>query len=483
MLIFNRTSRSGFNLNFLLGILIAALFVALLLASNKYDQLWILSIPIVLIIVWKSNLWTLIFITLLVFIGDWLIDLEILPPQFMWGHELFILLLFIKAITNRLLKKTHIVFTGGWVLLAFLLVNIVSQYINKTGLVNMILFLRLVLIAYFLFLAIINLDLKEKELKIFTNLLLFLIIIQLPVAISKMFIYGQGERAIGTYGYHGGTLSTALPLVVIGFGLVFRLIYRKSLLFIGLVLGAISFAVIGGKRGFIFFLPLLMIFLSWYLKDNIRYLFRYTVLGAIIFFIALYLALSFIPTLSPERGFKSNLDPEYAISFATQYTTRESWGLSWGRTKTNVNVFNNLASRGILHFLFGTGPGAAMKSRFDTFDTRDKLKEEFNIGYGITGMTLIAMSVGYLGVFFVFLLLFIIMRKCSSYYKKAIDPFWRAYGLSMAAFSFIMIIINFAYAPIILDDLLASLYFCLSSFIVLKANRLGEEKKQELVLA
>lgn len=483
MLIFNRTSRSGFNLNFLLGILIVALCVALFLASNMYDQLWILSIPIVLIIVWKSNLWTLIFITLIVFFGDWFIDLGILPSHFMWGYELFILLLFIKAITNRFLKKTHIVFTGGWVIFAFLVVNIMSQYINKTGLVNMILFLRLILISYFLFLAIINLDLKEIELKIFTNLLLFLIIVQLPVAIIKMFIYGQGEHAIGTYGYQGGTLSTALPLIVVGFGLAFYLVYRKSLLFIGLVLGAITFAIIGGKRGFIFFLPLLLIFLSWHLKDNIRYLFRYAVLGTVIFFIALYFALSFIPTLSPERGFKSSLDPEYAISFATQYTTRESRGLSWGRTQTNINVFNNLASKGSLHFLFGTGPGAAMKSRFDAFDTRNKLNEEFNIGYGITGMTWIAMSVGYLGVFFVFLLLFIIMRKCSTYYKKAVDPFWRAYGLSMAAFSFIMIIINFAYAPIILDDLLASLYFCLSSFIILKANRLGEEKKQELTIA
>jgi len=473
MALLNKRDKNRLHLNFLLLILIFALVAALILASHNYDQLLFLLLPLLIFIVWKSNLATIIIISLVVFFGDWLIGLKVLPPQFMWGHELLVLLIFIKAIGNRLLRKTKVIFVGGWIILAFLVVSLLSLYINKSGFVNLLLFLRLVLNSYLLFLAVINLDLEESKIKIFLNTLLALIVIQLPVAVIKLFIYGQGEQAIGTYDYHGGTLSTALPLIVIGFGFSYFLMYKKSFFFIGLVLGAVAFAIIGGKRGFIFFLPLILIFLSWYLKDNFKNLFRYAVVGGVVFFIALYFALSFVPRLSPESGGRS-FDPGYAIDFATDYTTRELGGVSWGRTRTNINVFKDLADRGIIAFLFGTGPGSVMKTRFATFDTREKLMEEFNIGYGITGLSWIAINVGYLGMFFSFFLIFWIMRRCTSYYSIEKNPFWRSFGLGMIVFSFVMIIINFAYAPILLVDMIAIHYFLLSGFVILKEKELCE---------
>jgi hypothetical protein len=318
--------------------------------------------------------------------------------------------------------------------------------------------------------------LKKKEIKIYLNVILTLIIIQLPVAIIKMFIYGQGEQAIGTYDYHGGTLSTALPLIVIGFGLSYFLIYRRSLLYLSLVLGAVAFAIIGGKRGFIFFLPLVIIFLSWYLKDDIRYLFKYAAITGGLFLIALYFALSFVPTLSPERGLRAQLDPSYAINFATDYTTKTQSGLSWGRTSTNINVLTNLYQRGALSFLFGRGPGSVMKSRFESLDTRSRVMDEFNVGYGVTGMSWLAMNVGYLGVFLIFLLIFIILRRSAAIFYNKNDPFWRSFGVSMAVFSFIMLVINFAYAPLFLMDLISVHYFSFSGILLLREKK-GEESE------
>lgn len=464
--------KSGFSLHFLFGILILALLVALLFSTNQPKNLWLLSVPLILFVVMKSNLWTLILITVIVFFGNWLIDLTLLPPQIMWGREILILLLLVKAIARKMLTKTKVVFTGGWIFLAFFLVNLVSFYINRSGSINMLLFIRLVFDSYLLFLAVINLEIEEKELKIYTYCLLGLIIIQLPVAFIKMLVYGQGEQAIGTYDYHGGTLSTVLPLVVIGFGLAFYLVYNKGLLFIGLVLGSVAFAIIGGKRGFIFFLPAVLIFISWYLKDDIRHLFKYALIGGVIFLAALYFALSLIPTLSPGRTERSDFDLKYAISFATNYTTKQSQGLTWGRTTTSINVFQNLSSRGSLPFLFGTGPGSVMKSRFDAFDTRRRLMEEFNVGYGITGLTYVAMNAGYLGAFLIFLLIYVIMRKCAAYFRKEKEPFWRAFGLSLVVFSFILIFINVIYAPVMIDDLLSTLYFGLAGFIVVREKKL-----------
>lgn len=468
MPILNRINGSRRHIHFVTLMLCLALIFGIILTYHDDVQIWALALPLVLLLVWRSNLITLLLITIIVFFGDWLIGLGVLPEQFMWVHEILLVLIFLKALINRILMKKHIIFTGGWIFLAFMIVCMISLYMNYSGFLNLFLFLRLSLLSYFLFLAVVNLDMKEKEIKTYLYVVLTLIIIQLPVAIVKMFIYGQGEQAIGTYDYHGGTLSTALPLIVIGFGLSFFLAYKRSLSFIMLILGAIAFAIIGGKRGFIFFLPVMIIFLSWYLKDDIRYLFKYAVITGGIFLVALYFALSLVPTLSPERGLKSQLDPSYAVSFATDYTIKQQRGLSWGRTSTNINVFTNLYNRGALVFLFGRGPGSVMKSRFETYDTRNRVMDEFNIGYGITGMSWLAMNVGYLGVFLIFMLIFIILRRCSAHFHKEKNAFWRSFGLSMAVFSFVMLIINFAYAPLLLVDLISIHYFSFSAIVIFR---------------
>lgn len=477
MPVFERINSCGIHRNFLILILGLALLFGIILTYHQIVQIWVLVLPLIFFLVLRSNFLTLLGIIVIVFFGDWLISLQLLPGQFMWLHEILVVFLFLKAALNSLLKKIRFSVVGGWVILTFLVVCLASFYMNHSGLVNLALFIRLTLVSYLLFLAVINLDIQEKEMKALLRVILGLIILQLPVAVIKMSVYGQGEQAIGTYDYHGGTLSTALPLIVIGFGMSYFLVHRKSILYIGLVLGAVAFAIIGGKRGFIFFLPLVIIFLSWYLKDNIKYLFKYAVIAGLVFFIALYFALSFVPTLSPQRGLKPSLDPSYALAFATDYTTKQQEGLSWGRTSTNINVFKNLYNRGALTFLFGRGPGAAMKSRFESTDTRDRIMEEFGIGYGVTGMSWLAMNTGYFGTLLLFLLFFMIMRRSSRYFRKETDPFWSAYGLSLTVFSFVMLLISIAYAPLLLMDFINIQYFCLSGFLIIKEGRQQEAEQ------
>jgi len=463
-----------FQRNFLVMIFILALLLGLVLSYHANVQVWILVLPLLVLLVWRSNLITLLIIIFAVFFGDWFIELNILPHQFMWVLEFFVVLLFAKALVNRLIRRRRVDFMGGWFIFGFLTVCFVSFYINSPGVLNLLLFLRLILIAYLLMVAVSNLEISEKQKKILLYVLLGLIIIQLPVAVVKMSIYGQGEQAIGTYAYQGGTQSTALPLIVIGFGLAFFLVYRKSLLFIGLVLGAIAFAIIGGKRGFIFFLPIVIIYVSWHMRNDIKNFFKYAAIAGGIFLLAFYFALSFVPTLSPSGELGTRFDPSYALSFATDYTTKQEDGLSWGRTSSNINVFKNLYADGALSFLFGKGPGSAMKSRFEEADTRSKIMEEFGVGYGITGIGMMAMNVGYLGYLFIFLVLFSIMRKSAIYYRKETNPFWRSFGLSMAVFSFVMIVIELIYAPLLLLGLIPINYFLLSGILFLK-NRERQE--------
>jgi len=456
------------QLNSIIAIIILCFIGGIFLSQGNFILAASLLLPLLFFFTWKFNLLTLMIISILVFFGDWLISINFMPDEFMWLQEIFIIFLFFKGILIGISIKKENNFFYGWIILGFLFICLISLFINKSNIINLILFLRLGLRYYLLFLAIINLEFKDKEIKSFFYMLIILVILQVPVAIVKFFIYGQGEKAIGTYAYHGGTLSTALPLIVIGFCFSFYILYKRSLFYILLIISFISFSIIGGKRGFIFFIPIIIIFLSWYLKSEVKYLFKYSIVGTLILIIALYSVLYFVPSLSPGKKKRTGFHLTYALSFAKEYTTRETGGVSMGRTSTSINVTKKLFDEGWINFLFGIGPGAAMESRFESYNTKENYLEIFNIAYGISGFIWFVMNVGYLGAFFIFSLLFLIMRKCVIYYRKENDLFWRSFGLGMVSFSFIMIILDIFYAPIMLIDLTSMHYFCLSGFIILK---------------
>jgi len=448
-------------------------FSAAIIINLDYTYLLIFFGIFLFFVIRKPSITMIILIILIVFFGDWLITINIFPPQIMWLQELFATFIFIKAISLKLLNEDKVEFVGEKIIIGLLFVCIISIYINKATLIGSLLFLRLLLRYYLLFLGIINLDLNEKQMKKINNLVLVLVAIQIPVSVIKFFVYGQNERAIGTYAWRGGVLSTVLPLVVIGFCISYFILYKKSFALIGLILGFIIFSILGAKRGFIFFLPLLIVFLSWFLRQNIKNLFKYSLIGGFIFVIAFYLTLSFIPTLSPGEHERTGINPLYSIHFAKEYTLSEKNGVSYGRTASSIKAFQVLAKKGKLNLLFGDGPGRTLKSRFRDFDTREKAILEYRIGYGITGITWLAVNVGYLGgVLFLFFFV-LIMRKCIFIFKLDCDSYWRSFELGMVAFSFIMIIILIFYANIIVSDLLAMHYFCFSSFIVIRAKKLS----------
>ena len=466
------TSRVHSNLS-LLGLAFSlAILTALIIRSDNYPLLLLAVLgPVMFFVVWNSNLWTLIMVSLAVFFGDWLINLNILPAQFMWIQEGLVLLLFIKALGYKILKKNKVEIVGGWIIAALLVISFISFCANGSGVSNLFLFLRLPIRYYLLFLTVINLDLSDDEVKNFNKLIVGLVILQVPVAVAKFFLYGQGETAIGTYDISGGVLSTTLPLVVIGFALSYYILHKKLFLYIFLILAFIGFSIIGGKRGFIFYLPLMIIFLGWYLRKDSRSFFKYSLLGTVLLIAALYSALNFVPSLRPSWRRGGGIDLKYALAFAVDYNTETRGGVSYGRAVTSINVFHNLRQRGAPAFLFGLGPGSVMKSRFKDLDFGEKLKQEFNVGYGVSGLTWLAMNVGYMGALTLFGLLFLIMKKCAIFYRTEKDSYWRSFGLGMTVFAFIMIILNLTYGMILNLDLVSMHFFCLSGLIVSKEKR------------
>lgn len=460
--------RSGFDAVLALNLILLALIIGAMLSSQNYVLILGLLVPLVFLFVWRTTLGALIGLSIFTFFGDWLAGLGIIPGQAMWALELLVVLLFIKALLKAVFDGRRLEFPFGWIMSAFLLTAFLSMYLNNGSPLNLLLFMRLVFMYYLMYVAVWNLGLSEKSIHRFLRLLLVLIVIQLPTAVVKLFIYGQGESAIGTYAVAGGTLSTVMPLIVIGFGFSLYLIHRRSWLYLALIMGAIAFSIIGGKRGFIFFLPACLIFLTWYMRNDIINLFRYTLVGSVVLVLAAFFALSLVPTLSPGYSERGSFNPRYAWGFMQDYTTNQMEGATLGRTSSTISLFLNLSERGILPLMFGVGPGSVMKSRFSGLDTRNRYMEEFSIMYGITGLNWLTMNVGCLGAGLVFLFLFVILRRCVAFFYAARDSYWRAFGLGMVGFSFIMILMNIMYAPVLITELAAMHFFTLVLFLALK---------------
>ena len=458
-----------------ISILFPTMILGYTIVKQNYNIIFLLMSFCFITIVLKSNIIPISLMLLIIPFTEWAVEYHYLPPQIMWIPELISLLLFIKALISRFVRKQRMKLFGIWIVLSFLLIVFISFISNGSGLVPAFLFLRVLFRYYLIFLAIINLDLDEKSMKFVNNLLIFVFIVQIPLSLIKLAVYEQGERSFGLSSH---SISTIIPLIAIGFLISYYFLYKRLKIYIILIAGFIAFALIGGKRAFIFYLPVLLMFFAWFLKDNFKMMFKYVVLGILIMTLSLYASFRLIPTFNPQREIGGSFDPAFAIDYVLNYSTHfTDSGLSTGRISSSIALFNNLYNEGVERFLFGFGPGIIMKSMFKSYDRSDISETEFGIRYGENGLCWLGLQVGYLGCFVFFLLLGLILKKSLFCFKKEIDPYWRSFTLGIAGFSFIMLVVGLFYAPFFTHDAISAFYFCLAGILI---NRVNKKEQNEL---
>ena len=464
-------------------ILLSAISLGSAIVYQKYNIMLAIGAVFLVVIALKSDVIPIAIILLTISLADWATEgsssdsISLLPPQIMWMAELLCGLLFVKAVVNRAVTKQKINLFGIWVVIPFLGVAFASLVYNGTNIISALLFLRLLFRYYLLFLAVINLNLNEKSMKLINNALVFIFIIQLPLSAVKLFVYGSGEKPVGLSAH---SAPTSIALIAIGFLLSYYLLYKKSILYILLSLGFVGFSIIGAKKAFIFFMPVVLAYFAWSLRGDIKNMFRYVVISIPIFVLSCYLILRLHPVLNPQQKVGGKFDPVYAVTWAYTYitTSEHSTGLTAERLSTTINIFNRLYDRGLSGFSFGYGPGAIIESRFNLADRREVLKSRFGVVYGVTGLNWLASQVGLLGAFIYILLFYLILRRSAYYFTKEIDPYWRSFGLGMVLFSFIMLLINLSYVPLFNDDVIPAFYFCLAGFIIKRIERCKKNQKK-----
>ncbi len=436
------------------------------IVHQNYNIMFVAATIFLGFIILRSNIISISIILFILFFGNWLEALGLLPGQFIWLVEVIILLLFLKAIAFKIFKGEKINLNLIWIVLLFLVVSLISFILNNASAIHAVLFLRVLFRYYLLFLAVLNLDFDKKSMKLLNNIIIFLFIIQIPTAVVKLFIYGQGETAIGTYAFHGGTYSTVIPLISVSFLIAFYFFYKPSKLYILLVFSFIAFGLIGGKRAVIILVPIVIIFLGFYMRDRLKNVLKYFFVGIVIILLTGYFSMKFVPTLNPQRRAGGEIDIRHLKNFITGYTMSMQNGRSEGRMSTLIIVFNTLRDNGLENLFFGLGPGSYIETRFEGLKTTIKEEGELPINYGITGLTWFALQTGLIGAFIYLSLFYIILIKCLRYYRLEKSPYWKSFGLGMLGFSFIMLFISIFYHPIFVEDLMPMVYFLLVAFTI-----------------
>ena len=404
-----------------------------------------------------------------------------IPRVFNASTEALIYLLIILALIARFGKGItvpHLWYSFTYMLL----IAACSIAVNDTEISRAIFSIRSLYRFYFFYIGLTLLDLDDNNIRKINRFLGILMLLQLPVVAIKFSIYGIKEATQGAY-TRDGALTTMLPIVVIFYLSAFYYLYRPKLWYIVSGIGFVLFSIAGAKRAVFFLYPFqfLSIYYYIYVKGTAARLSKSV--GALILITSLITVISgsilyFNKSLNPEGKVGGSIDLDYALDYAGKYNLGEDWyGYSFGRVATTIRVYENLWNLGVGGLLFGAGPGCTTPSMFDTREEKNRFWDrygEFKIGYGLTAMSRIALEYGVLGVVAYSLIVFLLVRMCLKYYKKEIDPYWKAFAAGSVGFAFSMIFFSFAYqSTAIWGDTFPVLYFYAMSVVYTRLKRIS----------
>ncbi len=447
-------------------LLVLSVFVSLSIVYKNYYLLFVAAAIVLAGFLLKLRIFPVVLILLIIAFTDWAVESAYLPFQVMWLPELMTALLFIKSIGEKVVAKKKIVAPGLQPVLVFFLIALFSLLMNSSGFIPALLLLRLLFRYYLLFLAVINLELDETGLKTIINVLVFIFLVQIPLSVVKLLIFGQGERSLGLSSH---SVSTIFPLIAIGFLYSYYFLHQKRQAYILGILAFVGFSIVGEKRAFIFYLPVLLVFLTWTLRKKIRPRQGVIVLAVVIALVSFYLVARLIPTLNPQRKVWGEFDPGHVLNYALNYETAVSAsGYPIGRISATIAVFKSLKGAGLSGLAFGYGPGTVIKSMFSEYDRIDAVKTRFGVEYGWNGLSWLGVQVGYLGALVYFFLFYFLLRQSYSLFQSEPDPYWRSFALGMVAFSFTLLLTSLAYSPFFNYDAVAAFYFSLAAVVILR---------------
>jgi len=395
-------------------------------------------VVIITVIGLKSSYFNLIIIFILAWTGESLIGYGLVPdhiPNLLFIY--IIMIMFVKALMPGSKGKYNFYTPGLAIILLFISICFLSAIINSIDYLRTIFFMRHFILFYMFFLCILNSDLKEREIKRLNKFLIFLLVIQIPVATIKWLIiphpgeFGQ-ESFTGSYAVHGGVLHVLIPLIAIGF-IIPMYINKKRKIFILLFSGFIWFSLIGAKRALFFVLPLFILCILYLISHKFQFKFKISKIVTIMVLMAtvIYVGIRLSHTLNPEGRVGGSFSLKYVINYFINYTTGRDFLMdgdqyATGRYAATTTMVKYLTDSKIENFLLGYGPGIALKSGLIEDNYRSTFLS-FGIEDGITGFVWLSAQIGIIGTISLLYLLFYLFKKVLDVYKRQNTVYWKIF--------------------------------------------------------
>jgi hypothetical protein len=416
------------------------------------------------------------------FFGNSMVAYGLIPAKAILVTEISIYLLFLYAIINSAKRKSTFKLDLIWVWILFLLVTASSIVVNNSYNLKPIFSFRLIIRFYILYLALINLDLKNSDIFKLNKILFILFLIQLPAVAYKFSIYGVSERTIGTYAERGGGLTTMFPIVVISYCISWYVLYKKSLWYLIISGGFILWGIIGAKAALLFLYPITFFGLYYVLIikrtgfkffENVKSISFLTIISVIIIFILISLQ----PRLNKQREVGGRVDLSYALEFSKDYSTGNKFGSEkyvTGRIATTKLAFNQFIDDGFTNFVFGYGPGALTPSILSGGKSYDFRLDRIVNSYGMTGLVRIWAEYGFFGVILFCVLFAIFCWRSWRWYLLETSMYWKGFAAGSFFFSTLILFIFLTYnkVPVEGETLLPVFYYAMA---VVYRNHLTEK--------
>jgi len=391
---------------------------------------------------------------------------------------LFILLVVISQFAK--LKLPGLIY-----LLIFIIMSVISMIDNNTPFTLFHTFIRHCLIGVTFFYLILNLKLSERDLISIWNLILILIIAQIPIAVIKLLTIGVSEGPmIGSIANLGGSISTVLPMLgtVIFASLYF---YYRSKYNLLIIIGLLFFGFVGLKRAISIFLPLTfaITYLSFHFLEKKKNILTPIATKTVLFIIftipfCFYLLVRLSPSLNRENKIWGSFDLGFTIDYMQYYETRSDYNeilnnrLEGTGRYTAWQAAQNFIQHSKYSFLKGIGPGfietTSLEGNYNSL-------EILSLGYGVgmIGGLRIFLQIGFIGlaVFLIFhaKIFILIMRK----FKQKVRQSNTDVYIFIALVSFFVFFIDvLTYSPTMLIEpaIVFTFYFILASALKFKSS-------------
>jgi hypothetical protein len=433
-------------------------------------------------------------ILIIAFTGNSLVDYNIIPKSFVLLTEGSVYLLFLGSLLASGKKRKNYNLDLIVPFILFVFAAFCSAIINNALSYLAIMSLRLVVRFYFLFLAFLNMRLEEKQLTKFNKFIMYMFIIQLPTQAIKFYFYGFSEDTIGTYGTHGGGLTTVIPLVALGYFFAYYSLYKKKLLYLILCAGFIAYGIIGLKLALLFLYPvsfIILYYLNVVKEKGIRIpgdIYKVTVIALLTAVVSVVIIKNQVRTnVGRQLGGKVNLS--YALKSSLRYSTEMKSGdpdLAKGRIATTKMAVKFLLDDGFLTASFGYGPGIINKLRYSKknigYGNRTKA-ERIAGSYGLTGVVHIMTEYGFVGLVIIVYIYLMFVKSSWNLYKIEKSPYWKAFTSGSLFFSFVAFFIFAFYntTTIIGGTILPVFYYCMSLVYIRKKSYSMELSKDNSI--